>query len=256
MLFTDTSFIGIDPTAGVKPFIYAAIDQDRDLLSLGKGQIDDVLAFAAGQRQAVVAVCAPRRPNTGVMANEDIRASLKPPPQPGRWSNFRMADYQLRQHNIRIPQTRHREEDCPNWMKMGFSLYRRLENFGYQPYPRENVQCLVMEVYPHACFTVLLERLPFPKNTFEGRMQRQLVLLEKGLHISDPMDTFRQITREQLLNGIQPQGNLYEPGELDALSAAYTAWLSNYHPDQVTLYGDAQEGQIVIPAAELKDKYT
>jgi len=256
MLFTETSFIGIDPTAGVKPFIYAAIDQDRDLIALGHGQIDGVLAFAAGQRQAIVAVCAPRRPNSGIMADEQFRESLSPQPQPGRWMDFRLADYQIRQHNIRSPQTRHQEISCPNWMQMGFSLYRRLENFGYQTYPQENTQCLVMEVYPQACYAVLLGLLPFAKNTIEGRLQRQLILRERNLNIPDPMRYFKEITRKRLLNGLLPHGNLYQPEELDALVAAYTAWLSNYHPDQISLFGDPDEGQVVIPAAELKDKYT
>jgi hypothetical protein len=256
MLFSETSFIGIDPSAGVKPFIYAAIDQDRDLIALGQGQIDGVLAFAAGQRQAIVAVCAPRRPNSGIMADEKFRETLSPQPQPGRWIDFRMADYQIWQHNIRSPQTRHQESSCPNWMQMGFSLYRRLENFGYQTYPREDAQCQVMEVYPQACFAVLLGLLPFAKNTIEGRLQRQLVLYINDLNIPDPMRFLKDITSKRLLNGLLPHGNLYQPEELDALVAAYTAWLSKYHPDQITLYGDSTEGQVVIPAAELQEKYT
>jgi predicted RNase H-like nuclease len=139
---------------------------------------------------------------------------------------------------------------------MGFSMYRRLENFGYQTYPKENAQCQMMEVYPQACFTVLLGVLPFAKNTIEGRMQRQLVLYQRDLNIPDPMRFFKEITRKRLLNGLLPHGNLYQPEELDALVAAYTAWLSKYNPDQITLFGDPDEGQVVIPAAELKDKYT
>ena len=225
-------------------------------MALGHGQIDGVLAFAAGQDHAIVAVCAPRQQNTGIMADEKFRGSLSPPPHPGRWIDFRYADYQVRQHNIRIPQVRGQEQDCPNWMQMGFSLYSRLENFGYKTYPHKKAQCQVMEVYPHACFASILGLLPFAKNTIEGRLQRQLVLRDIGLNIPDPMRFYKEITRKRLLNGILPHENLYEPGELDALIAAYTAWLSNHHPNQITLYGDPDEGQIVIPAAELKDKYT
>ncbi|MFN2159349.1 MAG: DUF429 domain-containing protein [Anaerolineales bacterium] len=256
MLFTDTSFIGIDPTAGVKPFVYAAIDKDRELLALGQGLIDDVLAFAAGQRQAIVAVCAPRRPNTGVMRREAIRQDLDPVPHPGRWVDFRLAEYQLSQRNIRIPQTRKREVDCPKWMRMGFSLYKGLENFGYQDYPETKAQCQLMEVYPHASFSVLLGVLPFPKNTLEGRMQRQLILFKKGIHLPDPMDYFKEITRSRLLSGDLPQGDLYSPCELDALVAAYSAWYGYTNPDRVTLCGDPEEGQIVVPAKKIKIHYS
>jgi hypothetical protein len=106
MLFSDTTFIGIDPTAGVRPFVYAAIDHNGKLLAMGHGTIDAVLAFAAGQRKAIVAVCAPRKPNQGLMTRPEVRQELIPQPLPGRWMNFRMADYQIRQYNIRMPQTR------------------------------------------------------------------------------------------------------------------------------------------------------
>jgi len=51
MFYTNSTFIGIDPTAGEKPFVYAALDHELRLLALGHGSIDDILAFAAGQRQ-------------------------------------------------------------------------------------------------------------------------------------------------------------------------------------------------------------
>jgi hypothetical protein len=66
---------------------------------------------------------------------------------------------------------------------------------------------------------------------------------------------FEEITRHRLLKGILPLEPLYSAGELDALAAAYTAWLAALHPDQVTLLGDPQEGQVVLPGAELKFRY-
>ena len=256
MLFNDASFVGIDPTAGVKPFIYAAINTDRQLLALGQGQIDDVLAFAAGQRQAIVAVCAPRRPNTGVMRHDSIRQQLDPVPNPGRWQDFRLAEYQLSKHNIRIPQTRRKEADCPKWMRMGFNLYRGLENFGYKDFPEDGAQCQLVEVYPHASFAVLLGLLPLPKNTLEGRMQRQLVLFDNGVQLPDPMEYFKEITRTRLLSGSLPHGDLYSPGELDALCAAFSAWYGYTRPGQITLYGDHEEGRILVPVKKIKARYT
>jgi hypothetical protein len=74
MFPSHTTFIGIDPTAGQRPFSYAAIDSDLKLLALGTGDMDEVLAFAAGQRQAYIAVSAPRRPNCGMMERDDVLA--------------------------------------------------------------------------------------------------------------------------------------------------------------------------------------
>jgi hypothetical protein len=254
MLFANLTFIGIDPTAGQRPFSYAALDGDLRMLALGQGDMDDILAFVAGQRQAYVAVSAPTRPNQGLLADPQVRQSLNPPPRPGRWLDFRVAEYQLRQHNISIPQTPAVENESPNWMQMGFKLYRRLEALDYQPYRADEARRQFMEIYPHASFTLLLGVLPFPKHTLEGRIQRQLILHALNINVPDAMLFFEEITRHRLLNGILPTDDLYSAGELDALMAAYTAWLAANQPDKVCLVGDPDEGQIVLPG-ELKPRY-
>jgi hypothetical protein len=255
MFYDHPTFIGVDPTAGEKPVVYAALDHELHLLALGQGSLDDVLAFAAGQRQAILAVSAPQRPNTGVMASPDVRDSLDPVPNPGRWENFRLADFLLRQHNIAIPQTPANEADCPNWMKKGFQIFRRLEELGYQNYPAREAERQFLEVYPYAIYTVLLGVLPLPKHTLEGRLQRQLALFQVDLEIPDPMLFFEEITRHRLLKGILPFDGLYSVAELDALAAAYTAWLAANHPDQITMLGDPDEGKIVLPGADIKSRY-
>lgn len=255
MLFNVASFIGIDPTAGVRPFTYAALDAELGLLALGEGSMDDVLAFVGGQRSAGVAVCAPARPNRGVMERAEVRTNLSPPPRPGRWTDLRLAEYLLRQHNITIPRTPAEESACPAWMRMGFTLVRRLGEMDYHPYPQAEAARQWLEVYPHASFTILLGRQPFPKNTLEGRLQRQLILFQREMAIPDPMRFFEEITRHRLLQGILPLGDLYSAAELDALVAAFTVWLAVCHPEQVCALGDAEEGQIYLPIAELRDRY-
>lgn len=255
MFYTNTTFLGIDPTAGQRPFVYAALDHEKHLLALGQGDLDDVLAFVAGQRQAVVAISAPRQPNLGRMEQAEIRQSLSPIPRPGRWMDFRVVEYLLRQHNISIPQTRGNEQESPGWMQMGFKLYRRLESLGYQTFPTHGAALQSLEVYPHASYTTLLGVTPFSKNTLEGRIQRQLILHELRINVPDAMRIFEEITRHRLLNGILSLENLYTPEELDALVGAYTAWLATTSPDQVSLMGDPEEGQIILPVAELKERY-
>jgi hypothetical protein len=76
------------------------------------------------------------------------------------------------------------------------------------------------------------------------------------LKIPDPMLFFEEITSHRLLNGVLPVEHLSSPGELDALVSAYTAWFAANHPDQLTLLGDAQEGQVAIPSINLKSHYT
>ena len=81
-----------------------------------------------------------------------------------------------------------------------------------------------------------------PKNTLEGRLQRQLVLHKQKIGIPDPMEFVKQLTSQHLLQGSLPQNALYTQGELDALVAAYTAWQAATHPNQVTSLGDASGG--------------
>ncbi len=255
MLFTDSAFIGIDPTAGRKPFAYAALDSYLHLVALGKGTLEEVLAFTAGQQQAVVAVCAPRRPNQRLLERTELRDSLDPPPRPGRWTGFRVAEYLLRQHGISCYKTPASEKTCPNWMQMGFHLYKRLEQMGYKPYPTREAALQWLEVYPHASFTALLGHVPLPKNTLEGRMQRQLVLHKEKIDLPDPMELIKGLTAKQVLDGSLPVGKLYNQGELDALVAAYTAWQAADPPKKITSLGEASEGLVFIPVTELKRHY-
>jgi hypothetical protein len=255
MLFTQSTYIGVDPTAGERPIVYAAIDHDLQLIALGGGNIEEVLAFIAGQHQAIVAICSPSQPNQRLMENEALRQQLSPPPRPGRWINYRVAEYILRQHNIHIMPTPASEEICPRWMRTGYSIYRRLRTLGYQPYPDEETRFLYLEVYPQASYAVLLEHNPLLKHTLEGRLQRQLLLYEREVKVPDPMVFFEEITRHRLLNGILPSEILYSAAELDALVAAYSAWLAQTTPLQINLIGDPNEGQIVLPGRELKNRY-
>lgn len=255
MFLTESTFVGIDPTAGRKPFAYATLDGGLQLVALGRGTMEDVLAFTGGQQQAMVAVCAPRRPNQRLMEHTEVRDRLNPPPRPGRWTGFRLVEYLLRQHGISCYKTPHEVKSCPNWMQMGFQLYRRLEQMGYQAYPSQKTVFQWLEVYPHASFCTLLGHVPMPKNTLEGRIQRQLVLHKHKVNVPDPMDLIKGLTAQHVLQGTLPTNHLYSQGELDALVAAYTAWQAVNHPKQVSLLGDASEGMVVLPVGDLKRTY-
>ena len=255
MFYSNTTYLGIDPTAGDKPLTYVVLDQDRSLLAIGQGDMEEVLAFVAGQRSAVVGVCSPRTPNQGFMDRAEVRDRLAPQPRPGRWRNFRVVEYLMRQHNIYMPQTSAEVEDCPRWMQQGFTLYQRLKNLDYRTYPNKDAAHQVLEVYPHASFSVLLESLPLSKQTLEGRIQRQLILYRCDIDIPDPMYIFEEITRHRLLQGILPIENLYQVEELDALVAAYTAWMAGNQADQVSFIGDPREGEVVLPVAEIMSRY-
>lgn len=255
MLFSHATFIGIDPTAGQRPFTYAALDQNLELLALGQGYIEEVTAFAGGQRAAFVTINSPRQPNQGLMKEESVRNKLTPIPNPGRWLGYRVAEYQLYQHSITIPRTPGDKNRCPRWMQMGFQVYSRLENFGYKLFPANDIDCQFLETYPHGAYCALLGLTPFPKHSLEGRIQRQLILHELNVKVPNPMRIFEEITRYRMLNGILELDALFSPEELDALVGAYTAWYAAHHPDELLLLGDQLEGQIILPVATLKSRY-
>ena len=135
------------------------------------------------------------------MKKDAVRDKLRPQPKPDRYKSFRVAEYQLFQHNIRIPRTPDQLSDCPGWMQVGFKLYRNLEEMGFEDFPSMDKGQTILEVYPHGAYTVLLERIPFLKKTLEGRLQRQLLLHSLSLAVPDPMVIFEEITRHKVLNG-------------------------------------------------------
>jgi hypothetical protein len=254
MFFTDFVYIGVDPASGRRDFSYAALDSSLNLVALADADIDDMLAFLGGQKSAIVAVNAPAKVNCGLVKKQLAGNSL---PHGGtvRGTNMRLVEYELRSRGISVAGTPARKELCPAWMQVGFSFYRKLTEMGFNLYGTEDATHQWLETNPHACFCVLLEQVPFPKPTLEGRLQRQLKLFDKRLGIKDPMGFFEEITRFKLMKGILPTEMLYSPDQLDVLAAAYTAWLATHHPEDVVRLGEGTEGQIVLPVRELKEKY-
>lgn len=254
----DTVYIGIDPTAGKRPINYAVLDGDLKLVARGLGKLDKVLDVLAGYGSAVVAVDAPQSKNGGLMAEAARREQYGLAPTGTRWANYKVCEYELRRRGLRLYNTPGEEETAPTWMQLGFQLYDALKAQGYvfhQPGAAEEKQML--EVHPHACYAVLLGRVPMRKDSLEGRLQRQLALYREGLDVPDAMESFEEITRHHLLQGTLTLPGLFTHDELDALVSAYTAYLAARQPERVTLVGDPAEGQIIIPVApdEFKDVY-
>ncbi len=251
-------YIGLDPTAGRRPINYAILDGGLKLLTRGLGKLDKVLEVIRNFPSAVVAVDAPQSPNAGLMAEAARRANYGLPPDSATWANFKVGEYELRRRGIRLYNTPGEAEAAPAWMKLGFQLYAALKEQGYVIYqPGETAEKQMLEVHPHACYTVLLGRVPMKKDSLEGRLQRQLVLYREEIDVPDAMGAVEEITRHHLLQGTLTLPGLFTHDELDALVSAYTAYLAARHPERVTGVGDAVEGQIVAPVSpgEFKEMY-
>ncbi|MGC8856317.1 MAG: DUF429 domain-containing protein [Anaerolineae bacterium] len=254
MFLTDSIYVGMDPTSARKEVSYAALDRDLRLLALAEGSLEEVLVFLSEHQNVVVAVNAPRSPNQGV-ARQMVEKQNAAEKHPLRGVELRLAEYELRQRGIAVSGTPARRELCPAWMQIGFSLYDSLSQAGFLPFFASQSPRRWLETHPHACFCVLLEQIPLPRLSLEGRIQRQLILYEQNLHIPDPMDFFEEITRFKLLKGKLPVEIIYSAETLDVLVAAYTAWLAAHHPEKVSRLGDPTEGEIILPGT-LKEKYS
>lgn len=254
MLSVDTRYIGIDPTAGNKEFGYAVLDGTLNLITLADADVDELIVHLDGLESAVVAVNAPAQVNHGLVKKKLEETGSK---SGGafRGVDIRWAEYELRERGISVAGTPSREEFCPAWMQVGFALYQKLSERGFKPVSAANAERRYFETHPYACFCVLAENIPFPKPTLEGRLQRQSILYDKGLRINDAMGFFEEITRFKLMKGILPVDILYTPEQLDVMVAAYTAWLAGNRPDEVTSIGDENEGQMLLPAREIKAHY-
>lgn len=254
MFFTDAVYVGIDPSSGRKAFSYAALDRDLNLVALADGEMEDLSAFLGGQKSAVVAVNAPSRVNCGLVRKKLESESLTPGLHQIRGADIRLAEYELRGRGIQVAGTPSRSELCASWVQAGFGLYDRLTHMGFLPNPAGDASHQWLETHPHAGFCVVLEQPPLPRLSLEGRLQRQLILYERGVRLKDAMVFFEEITRFKLLKGMLPMDLVYSPEMLDVLISAYTAWLAVHHPDQTSRVGEAQEGEILLPGV-LKAKY-
>ncbi|MBK9209486.1 MAG: DUF429 domain-containing protein [Anaerolineales bacterium] len=253
MLFTDFAFIGITPNTSRKSFAYAALDRNLNLLALVEGELNEIVAFIADRNFAIVAINSPSSINRGLVRELTKKKTLTPAQV--RRVELRLAEHIMREHGIAVTKTPASAALCPAWMQAGLELYRKLEKMEFQKYPEKDAPRQILETNPLAGYSVLVGQLPAARTSLEGRLQRQLILYESGMRVKDPMDFFEEITRHKMSKGIWPVELLYLPDQLDALVAAYTAWLAMERQNQISCVGDAREGQIFVPAAELKDKY-
>lgn len=242
-------FAGVDiiRSAGRNPraFIYAALDENQELLALGRGDKNEVLAYLGGQSAAHVTINAPQRP----------KATSREPAQqyglldliPKQKEGIRSCEYTLQSLGFPLTPTPSTAKSCPGWMHKGFFLYEQLRALGYQIFPNATGYHLLIETLSEAVFWRLLNgKLPLP-NSLEGRLQRQLILYNYNLPVADAMDFFLEITRYKLLQGELPDENVHSYEELNALAAAHISWLTYHQPKSIDMLGDGDDGQIVLP---------
>lgn len=116
---------------------------------------------------------------------------------------------------------------------------------GFKTLSKKNSVRQLFETSAQDCYRTWIGQNPVQRRTLEGRLQRALILYEQGLRIEDPMEIFEEITRFKLKQGSFRLENIYSSKELDALTAAYLAWMVVNHPERIVA-----QGEFVRPAQE------
>jgi len=143
---------------------------------------------------------------------------------------------------VNIPSTKSRQGIYSDFKK-------KIAQTGLKPYATIAAPKQWLETDAQDCFRTLIGKAPLSRRALEGRVQRGLILYDQGLRITDPMDFFEEITRHHMLGGVFPNELLYSTSELDALAAAYIAWLVVNEPGQIEITGN----KLVIPKEPERD---
>jgi len=214
-------------------------------------QVEEILDEISNNK-AMIAVNAPAGINQGLMRDDVFRRSLSSPPRQGRFTDIRVVDYELIQRGIKTVRVPDDIKKCPLWVRKGILLFDTLQKNGFLHLSTETENRYVFEVNSEAIFWSLLGFSPYDAKSLEGRIQRQLVLFEKGVEIEDPMEFFQEITRYRLLKGAIPLTMIFGISELYALAGAYMAWYKKKNPKSVFQLGNSQEGLIYLPCQGVK----
>lgn len=252
----ETHFAGLDLTAGRRLVDLALLDSQLKIVFLESLPLEAALQLLLSADRAVVAIDAPQQTSAGLLANPHVREHYDLKPAGRTWQRYRISEFELRRRGLNLYVTPQMEAAAPEWMRVGFHFYRRLRSGGYavgQGGAASAQWCL--EVHPHACFAALLGKIPFAKGTLEGRLQRQVLLFREGVQVPDPLVAMEELTAHHLLRGDLGLVGLCSHDALDALVAAYTAYLASTSPNRVTWMGDPADGFICLPANPVADSY-
>jgi len=209
-------YLGLDPTSSAeKASGFAILDEAGALLEIGRAYRDEeIIALATKRLTRVVGIDAPLFYPQGWHCLEwPCPEGACPPPQPGA---LRTAERELYRQGISLYATT-KKSLLKLMIHRAIGLKRAFEALGLT----------VIEVYPYASKVRLFGRPPHKKTTPRGqRWLRQRL--------------------EPLIGGLANYPSPLGHDELDALVAAYTAYL--YGQGRGEAVGDSVEGEIVLPS--------
>ncbi|MEP6954607.1 MAG: DUF429 domain-containing protein [Solirubrobacteraceae bacterium] len=236
---------GVD--VGLRAQHLCTLDDDLSAAFHPPGSVEDVAAAVRGLGPDVtVGIDAPGGRSLHLLAEGTrLRAGLGI--APGRYLRARVCDWQLMRRGLPLyPSPGAGEEPVgwQAWMGEGYRLFAALAGLGsYAPVPDPRCEGAagpdpgrhgrVFETFPDAAFCALAGHRPWPKRTAAGREERVMLLRRAGVRGA----------------GL-PTRSLHE---LDACAAALVA--HRFSTGAAGWVGAPHEGVIVVPVAELRERY-
>jgi hypothetical protein len=177
-----------------------------------------------------------RKPVTLARLDEDLRIQVL-----GKWDSSEtlscLQEYENTLLAINVPSAKLGQEAYKE-------LIKKLPQVDLKLFTQKQESRQWLATNAQDCFRILCGHKLLPRRSLEGRLQRSAILNEQGLRIKDPVDLFEEITRYKLIQGILPLEDLPSSNGLDALVAAYLAWMSFNRPGRIAL-----QGEFVLPTA-------
>jgi hypothetical protein len=240
-------FMGIDLTAQRNSFTCAVLDSSRKVKFCDTVSLSDWQSALNSYPDIITGINSPLTLNLGYMSDPEYRLTLNPIPPKSRYTEMRVCEYQLLCQGYTPTRTPKDVNRFSPGLQRAFKFTSELGMSGFQYWPFPNSRYQMLEVNADAAFGSLLGVKPFAANSLEGRIQRQLVLQNKGLGVKDAMGFFEEITRHRLLTGKLPDDNILSSTALNALISAFTAWSLVNRPDEYSRCGELDEGVIFLP---------
>jgi hypothetical protein len=233
------TYIGIDIQAAHKPFFYAALQDDLEIIATGHGRLLDVLAYLSGQSAALVAINGP------ICAQHPGGESL----QGGLFDRDESDDkfVPLRTGEAELISRGFAYSVPGKILERGLDLVSRLRELDYTIFAGNNTARSFLETQCDAACWLSTGSRPYDSHSLEGRLQRQLLLCEFGLSLKDPMAFLEEFTRHRLRTSQVPMDLVLSAHELRALMAAAIAWLVDTRPEAIERLGITGEGEIFLP---------
>ena len=237
----DTCFVGLNVNSRPPHFTVVGLDAKLNTLFDFTGNWEDISSRLDEYQQIILALNSPVSPNT-----DFLRHSQKKKHKPGKWPDVRCIEYELAEYGAPIYHTPKKKSNLLASQQYGSKLVENLKSVGFIDLESDGEKRLI-EVPAETAFWSIDRKPLFEEFSFIGRIQRQLLLLELGFKLPDPMDFFEELTRFKLLTGKAPLDMVFDVSRLNACINAFTALKIKKDPSRVAKLGYPQEGYLYLP---------